>query len=128
MKNRFFDVAKAASKHSDHPAHKLGAVIVKGNKIISVGFNKNKTHTKSNHAWKRLHAEICAIIKAKQDLTGCSIYVYRETKNGALGLSKPCPSCFAAIKESGIKTMFYTTEHGFIKETVNGRNNVTLYR
>jgi deoxycytidylate deaminase len=52
MKNRFFDVAKAASKHSDHPAHKLGAVIVKGNKIISVGFNKNKTHTKSNHAWK----------------------------------------------------------------------------
>lgn len=128
MKSRFFDIAKAASKHSDHPAHKLGAVIVKGNKVVSVGFNKNKTHTKSNHAWKRLHAEISAIIKAKQDLTGCSIYVYRETKNGDLGMSKPCPSCFSAIRESGIKIVYYTTETGFTKETVNGSNNVTLHR
>jgi dCMP deaminase len=118
MKIKFFQVAKAASKHSDHPAHQLGAVIVKGNKIISVGFNKNKTHTKSNHAWKRLHAELCAIIKAKQDLTGSSIYVYRETKNGNLGLSRPCASCMEAIKEAGINKIYYTTETGFFEEKI----------
>lgn len=118
MKLKFFEIAKAASKHSDHPAHKLGAVIVKGNKIISVGFNKNKTHTKSNHAWKRLHAEISAILKAKQDLTGCSIYVYRETKNGDLGIAKPCSSCSAAIKETGIKKIYYTIQTGFTGELV----------
>lgn len=118
MKLKFFEIAKAASKHSDHPAHKLGAVIVKGNKIISVGFNKNKTHTKSNHAWKRLHAEICAIIKTKEDLTGCNIYVYRETKLGNLGMARPCPSCLAAIQESGIKRICYTTDNGYTEEMV----------
>ena len=118
MKVKFFQIAKAASKHSDHPAHQLGAVIVKGNKIISVGFNKNKTHTKSNHAWKRLHAELCAIIKAKQDLTGSSIYVYRETKNGNLGLSRPCPSCMEAIQEAGINKIYYTTDTGYNGEII----------
>lgn len=118
MKTKFFDVARVASKHSDHPAHRLGAVIVRGNKIISVGFNKNKTHTKSNHAWKRLHAELSAIIKAKQDITNCSIYVYRETKNGDLGMARPCESCMEAIREAGINKIFYSTPHGYLEESV----------
>jgi deoxycytidylate deaminase len=118
MKSKFFQLARNISKHSDHPAHQLGAVIVRGNRIISLGFNKNKTHTKSNHAWKRLHAEICAIIKTKEDLTGCTIYVYRETKLGNLGMARPCPSCLAAIQESGIKRICYTTENGYVQETV----------
>lgn len=118
MKSKFFEIAKTASKLSDHSAHKLGAVIVKKNKIISIGFNKKKTHTKSNHPWKGLHAEVCAIIKTKKDLIGCTIYVYRETKLGRLATAKPCPSCFLAIKKTGIKEICYTTESGYIKEEV----------
>lgn len=118
MKIKFFQLAKNISKHSDHPAHQLGAVIVRGNKIVSMGFNKNKTHTKSNHAWKRLHAEISAIIKSREDLTGCSIYVYRETKLGHLGMARPCASCLSAIQEAGIKKIFYSTETGYKEEIV----------
>jgi deoxycytidylate deaminase len=118
MKNKFFQLARNISKHSDHPAHQLGAFIVKGNRIISLGFNKNKTHTKSNHAWKRLHAEICAIIKTKEDLTGCTIYVYRETKLGNLGMARPCPTCLAAIQEVGIKKICYSTENGYKQEII----------
>jgi deoxycytidylate deaminase len=61
---------------------------------------------------------LCAIIKAKQDLTGSSIYVYRETKNGALGLAKPCPSCREAIREAGINKVYYTIETGYSEETI----------
>lgn len=118
MKNKFFQLARNIAKHSDHPAHQLGAVITRGNKIISLGFNKNKTHTKSNHAWKRLHAELSAIIKARQDLTNCSIYVYRETKNGDLGMARPCPSCMEAIKESGITQVYYSTPQGYSEEAI----------
>lgn len=118
MKQKFFDLAKTIAKHSDHPNHQLGAVITKKNKIISFGFNKNKTHTRSNHEWKRLHAEISAIIKSKQDLIGSEIYVYRETKLGTLGMARPCSSCMAAIKEAGIKKMYYTTSTGFMEEIV----------
>lgn len=118
MKNKFFQLARSISKHSDHPAHQLGAVIVKGNKIISLGYNKNKTHTKSNHAWKRLHAEISAIIKCREDLTGTTIYVYRETKNGDLGMARPCSSCLSAIQEAGIKRICYSTDNGYKEELV----------
>jgi dCMP deaminase len=118
MKNKYFQLARNISKHSDHPVHQLGAVIVRGNRIISLGFNKNKTHTKSNHAWKRLHAEICAIIKSKEDLTGCTIYVYRETKLGNLGMARPCQSCMIAIQEAGIKKICYSTETGYAQEII----------
>ena len=116
MKKRFFDLAKSISVHSDHPQHKLGAVITRGNRIISLGYNKNKTHTKSNHNWKRLHAEISAIIKATEDLNNCSIYIYRQKKDGSLGMARPCVTCMLAIKESGIKKICYSTENGFVEE------------
>jgi dCMP deaminase len=118
MKIKFFDLAKTLSKHSDHPQHKLGAVITRGNKVVSIGYNKNKTHTKSNHCWKRLHAEISAIIKARQDLTGCSIYIYREKKDGSFGLARPCHTCMLAIKEAGITKAHYTTEKGYTEEKI----------
>lgn len=118
MKVKFFDIAKSISKHSDHPHHKLGAVISKGNRVISLGFNKNKTHTRSNHNWKRLHAEISAIIKAKQDITNCYIYIYRETKDGQIAMARPCCSCMQAIKEAGIKKIFYTSSEGFLEESI----------
>jgi len=118
MKIKFFEVAKSISKHSDHPHHKLGAVISRGNRVISLGFNKNKTHTKSNHSWKRLHAEISAIIKARQDVTSCHIYIYRETKDGQMAMARPCRSCMEAIKEAGIKKIFYSSTNGFLEETM----------
>jgi deoxycytidylate deaminase len=116
MKIKFFDLARTLSKHSDHPHHKLGAVITRGNKIISLGYNKNKTHTKSNHSWKRLHAEITAIIKAKQDISGCSIYVFRETKQGQPAMARPCSSCMEAIREAGIKRVYYSSNDGYTRE------------
>lgn len=113
MKQRFFDLARKLSDHSDHPQHKLGAVIVKRNRVVSVGFNKNKTHPKSTAHYSRLHAEMCAILNAKSDVSGCDIYVYRETRDGKLGLSKPCDACQAAIEEAGINRVFYTAYNGY---------------
>lgn len=107
----FLALARIISKKSDHHTHKMGAVLVKRNKVISVGFNKMKTHTKSNHPFKMIHAEFDAILGCSQeDLDGSDLYVFREYKNGELACAKPCPHCQKLIELSGIENVFYTNE------------------
>jgi len=107
MKMRFFQLAKKISQTSNHPDHQLGSIIIKGNRILSVGVNNTKTHPKAGYL-KGLHAELAAIIRAKTDLRGSSIYVYRETKNGQIACSYPCVDCQEAIQTSGIKKIYYS--------------------
>lgn len=114
MKERFFMLAKKLASHSDHSQHHLGAAIVSGNKVIGVGFNKNKTHPKSFHKFKGIHAEFSAVMNSReQNVRGASIYVYRETKNGTLGNSKPCIFCQDMLRSVYIKNVYYTTENGY---------------
>lgn len=74
----------------------VGAVVVKNNKIISSGY-----HKKSGLA----HAEIEAILKAKQSLRGSSLYINLE----------PCchfgktPPCVDEIIRRGIKRVIIST-------------------
>lgn len=114
MKPRFFDLAKRLADHSEHHQHKIGAVIVQGNRILGVGFNRLKTHTKSNHSHRSMHAELSAILNSKQEsFKKASIYVYRENKAGMLAQSKPCSFCQVLLKTVGIQDVFYTTEGSY---------------
>jgi deoxycytidylate deaminase len=116
MNKKFFDLAKKVSKLSNHKYHKLGAVIVRGSRIVSVGTNNLKTHPRSPHPHFSLHCEMAAILLAKQDLSDCEIYIYRETKNGIPALSKPCIYCAPFIFNAGIKTVHYTITGGYKTE------------
>jgi deoxycytidylate deaminase len=118
MKLKFFDLAKKLSKKSSHPQYKLGCVIVRGNEIVSIGFNQLKTHPKSVTPYKQLHAEINAVLSAdKKDLSNCEVYVYREHHDGSLALSKPCQYCQAVLESVGIEKVYYTHDNGF--RTIN---------
>lgn len=112
---RFVKVAYEESKKSTH-RHKLGAVIFKHGKIISKGYNKTNRGVSTNYGhWAgSLHAELAAIISARTSLIGSSILVARSTGN----LTRPCESCMAAIKEAGIRYIYYTTSQGVDKEKV----------
>lgn len=99
---RFLDMAKLVSTWSKDPSTKCGAVIVRGKHIVSVGFNgfaagcDDDEEFYNNRAVKYpriIHAEINAILSAKQDLSGCSIYVHPLF---------PCSQCAAAIIQAGI--------------------------
>ena len=121
-----FDVAKAASIYGEHETAKIGAAIFKRGELISVGFNSYKTHTLFNDISNPyikstyvLHAEMAAILKSRRDLSGCDIYVYREyKKNGSIAMSRPCIACYTALKEAGIKYIYFTSKEGYHKERI----------
>lgn len=117
---KFFTIAKRLSKHSDYETHRLGAVIVYGNKILGMGFNKRKTHPRSKTRFQNCHAELCAILNAREDLSNSELYVYREHQNGSVAMSRPCQACMTVISEAGIKKIHYTDYNCYKTEEVNG--------
>ena len=98
MKNKFMERAIALSIESVKAGGgPFGSVIVKGNKIISEGFNK-VTSTNDPTA----HGEIVAIRDACKnlnnfDLKNCDLYTSCE----------PCPMCLSAIYWSRIDKVYY---------------------
>ena len=119
MKHKFFDLAKKMSVHSTHPQFNIGCVIVKGNRVISLGTNKLKTHTRANNTYQQLHAEIVAILAAdRHDLKGCNAYTYRAHKDGTLAIAKPCVHCQMALAEAGIAKAYFTIDGGHQEMTI----------
>jgi deoxycytidylate deaminase len=107
-----FILAQKMSLLSDHRKHHVGAVILRRDRVIGVGFNQRKSHPRSPHTWT-IHAELKAILNAREDLTGCTIYVYREHRNGALACARPCIHCQVLLKEVGIVQAHFSTETGY---------------
>ena len=136
MKMRFFKEAKKESLLSDYDGQHLGAVAVYGDKVIlAKAHNSNKTNTtqyfynryrieqKSNIMSKppRSHAEVNLLRKIRFldiDFSRVSVYIYRELKNGELGMARCCPACMAALKSLGIKKICYTTDDGYAEERI----------
>ena len=90
----------------------------RNNRVLAVGTNSyTKTHpVQAKYAQRAglpdkqfLHAEVQAIIKALKKGKPHSIHIERYNKNGAPLLAKPCPVCSLAIKEAGIRKVFYTS-------------------
>lgn len=104
----YFKLARNISKQSDYHI-KVGAVICK-KKPINAACNIIKTHpVHTNKFTKAIHAEVRAILTCSVgDLSGATIYVYRERKDGTIGISRPCNRCYNFIKEKGIKKIYYT--------------------
>ena len=100
-------LAMRESKKSVH-RFKMGAAIARGKRILSSACNSSKTHPKfGSGAYNTLHCEGNAIYRAVRkgiDLTGATIYVYRENDN----LAKPCPCCMGLIHHYGIVNVVYS--------------------
>jgi tRNA(Arg) A34 adenosine deaminase TadA len=118
------EVAVAVARTSNSDNYKIGCVVVNSRGgIISTGVNSlTKTHP-IQAMWARkggeparvfLHAEIHALIRCRE--TPYALYVARVTRGGKLGLSKPCPVCSLAIKEAGVKKVYYTDVDGSVSE------------
>ena len=127
----YFRKAAQLARLSTYARAKVGCIIVYHNKIISTGFNKERTdplQKKYNvvngipeFGLHKIHAEIDAIkhiIDLDINWKNVSIYVYRKRKDRPFGMSRPCDSCMTLIKELGIKHIYYTTDDGYVYECI----------
>lgn len=133
---RMFEQARLEAEKSDFKPFKLGCVIAYKGHIIGRGKNSVKTsplQKKYNRKYRHfncergefindsIHAEIAAISDVKYtvgrdvDWSRASIYVYRISNGRRLGFgcAKPCPACLAAIRDIGIKKIFFTDNEGY---------------
>lgn len=131
MKNdhRYFDKARQVALISDYPQIHVGCIAVYKGQVIAIGCNSNKTHPtqkyynryreQSDALLPKLHAEINCINQLKHldvNFSKVRLYIYRLRNKHPYRTTRPCPSCMAAIKDIGIKDIYYTTCDGYVHE------------
>jgi dCMP deaminase len=100
--NRFIELAKLVASWSKDPSTQVGSVLTRDKSVVSLGFNGfpagiNDDTRLNNRELKYkmiIHAEINAMLSAKQPLSGCTLYVWPFM---------PCSNCMAAIIQAGIR-------------------------
>lgn len=121
---RFISLAINVAGLSQHSRFKLGAVIVKGASVLSVGVNKHKTHPRQTNPHTKqkgqsIHAELSAILGlSAKKLRGSTIYIARVLSRGNVEIAKPCVVCRTLIEEVGIKRIVWTTAESYEVEKV----------
>jgi dCMP deaminase len=103
---RFLGLAAYISAWSKDPSSQVGAVITDGNRIISLGYNgfaagvEDKQERLDDRDCKlnlTIHAEENAMIFAKRDLSGCTVYVTHP----------PCPRCASKLIQEEVGRIVY---------------------
>ena len=126
---RYFNKAKHVATISDYNRIHIGCVAVYQGQIVGIGCNCNKTHPmqkkyntfrkQSDSLLPKLHAEISCLNQIRNlniNFAKVKLYIYRIRNDQPFGLSRPCPSCMAAIKDLGIRDIYYTTNDGYAYE------------
>lgn len=98
----FLGLAKYISTASKDPSTQVGCVIIDSNRrIVSTGYNgfavgihDDERLSGDSKLGLAIHSECNAILFAKRDLVGCSLYVWPFM---------PCSNCASFIIQSGIK-------------------------
>ena len=106
----FMKAATLASVRSPCDRLKVGCVIVKNNRLISMGYNgflagtEHKSIVRWGHEQATIHAEINAITDAAK--RGVSI-----DDSVAYITHYPCINCFKALASSGVKKIYYQVDY-----------------
>ena len=126
---KYFNKAHQIATISDYKKTHVGCVAVYQGQVIGLGCNCNKTHPiqkkynryrkPSDSMLPKLHAEINCLNQIKHmdiNFSKVKLYIYRIRKDQPFGMARPCPSCMAAIRDLGVRNIFYTTNDGYAHE------------
>jgi dCMP deaminase len=106
----FMSIALLASCRSPCQRLNVGSVIVKNNRLISMGYNgyipgaPHISRVQDNHEQSIIHSEVNALsdcAKRGTSLEGAKIYVTHY----------PCINCFKSIAACGIKEVIYLDDY-----------------
>ena len=106
----FISIALLASRRSPCTRLHVGSVIVRNNRLISMGYNgfiagcPHVSHIRDGHEQATIHSEInaiCDCAKRGVTLNGAKIFITHY----------PCLNCFKTICSSGIVEIIYLEDY-----------------
>lgn len=105
----WLSMALAASQMSRDPSTRVGSVIVRDGRLLSTGWNcfprgivvDERMQDREAKLKIVVHAEVHAIIHARQDVTGATLYTACHGVDGLWG-GPPCTRCAVHCIEAGI--------------------------
>lgn len=124
----FMSIALLASCRSACNRLHVGSIIVKSNRIVSMGYNgfvggaPHISHVINGHEQAIIHSEINALGNSNRlggtSLEGASIYVTHY----------PCINCFKAIASNGIKEIIYLNDYKNdpLVQTIANDSDITI--
>ena len=135
---RMFEKAREVADTSNFDHFHLGCVITYKHHIISKAANSYKTHPVQKYYNQRfrnfrkgirpcnhtVHAEIAALSSIPISLENqinwreVRVYMYRIAPGlpTGHGMARCCPACLAALRNKGIRHIYYTTDEGYVYE------------
>ena len=116
---RCVDLAHAMV-HKPQSYFKHFSFVMKGTKIISIGWNNTYKCTKINnkiiqYPFWGTHSE-CEAVSKLSDLNICrkaTMVNVRINNQGQIRMSMPCKTCMHLLKNVGFSRVYYTTNDGF---------------
>lgn len=137
---KFMSLAYEQAKKSKYNRFPMGCVIAYKGHVIGRGHNSNRTDPMQKHYNKKrkfnktsgkpvvhsIHCEIAALksipypIADSVDWSKVKVYIYRISKGHALhiGMARCCPACMQALRDKGIRKIYYTTNEGYAHEEI----------
>lgn len=107
----YMEIAEVVSKRSKDPHTKVGAVIVKDNHILGIGYNAEPRGFSYEFDWNSsekydyvIHAELNAIANSTffgNSIVGSTIYITLS----------PCHECMKLLIQYGIETIYYKEKY-----------------
>lgn len=128
----YYKKAKQISRLSTYDRVRIGCIAVYKKNIIGIGYNQAKTNPMQikysiyrnecgnlNSINNYLHAEMACVNQIKNldiDFSKVKLFVYREDNAHNTRICKPCGACERAIRDLGIRTVYYTDINKYIRE------------
>lgn len=127
----YYKKAKQISKLSTYDRICIGCIAVYRKNIIGIGYNQAKTNpmqtkyslyrcvSNADSINNYLHAEMACVNQIKNldiDFSKVKLFVYREDNKKIMRICKPCGACERAIRDLGIKMVYYTDTNKYIRE------------
>ena len=120
-KDYFYGIAEAVSQRATCLRAQCGAVVVgRDNRILGTGYNgapPDRRHCFQDgclmvdgHCQRTIHAEVNAVVHARQNVRGARVYVYKQ--NGDSEGCRSCRECLKVLASAGIAWVGVRSDEG----------------
>lgn len=129
--NRLSEISRALLSRNEHEKCFHFTYAFWGSKLLAIGMNKPKTHTKNlslpylDRQSKEnisdqigIHSEVDCILKLGRfhDYQKINFFNFRIDKNDKIAISRPCNGCLHLFEQIGFKNIFFTNNKGELEK------------